>query len=93
MKTLSAEASPRLFSVEQLAKLLELTSDVDCECPNHLAGIVSGLVAFEDYAAACEDSNEADRELHAHLYRETARAREIMEVALRHLVDFEKIEV
>ena len=83
----------RRFSTEQLAHLLEISSGVDCECPNHLAGLVERLVAFEDYSAGCEDKNEADRELHALLHRETAKARAIMELALVELVRAEGLAV
>ncbi len=83
----------RQFSVEQLARLLEITSEVDCECPNHLSRIVDGLLAFEEYSAGCESRNAEDQALHALLYRETAKARAIMEAALVELVRFEKIEL
>lgn len=93
MSTDQQTVPPRHYSREQLAKLLEVSSKVECECPNHLAGIVAGLVAFEDYAANCENLNEADRELHAFLHAETAGARHIMEKALVHLVEIEGIQI
>ena len=86
-------ASERQFTDNQLARLLEIASVVECECPNHLAKLVSNLVEFERYAADCESRNPADARMHAYLHQKTAAAREIMEEALVELVRFEKIEV
>ena len=92
--TLNSQTHPaRRFTPQQLAKLLEVTSKVECECPNHLSGIVAGLVAFEDYSADCENRHEEDRELHAFLHTETGRARAIMENALQRLLETEGIEI
>jgi len=91
--TTDFQAPPRRFDDSQLAKLLEVSSAVKCECPNHLAKTVFGWVEFEKYSQDCLMENDDDREIHALLYRETSRAREIMEAALVDLLDFEKIEV
>lgn len=84
---------PRLFSDPELGRLREVESAVDCECPNHLSQILSGLLAFEEYASACENRDPRDAALHSHLYRETGRARAIMERALLHLCREEGIEL
>ena len=86
-------APKRHFTDTQLARLLEIASVVECECPNHLAKLVSSLVEFERYAADCESRNPADARMHAYLHRKTALAREIMEEALGELVRFERIEI
>ena len=77
--------SPR-FSRAQLARLMEIQSAVDCECPNHLGEIVAGLQAFEVYARRCENRNAKDAEVHQMLAKETLRARQIMEEALAQLI-------
>lgn len=87
------EAPERRYTDAQLARLLELSNSIDCECPNHLAKLVENLVAFELYSKNCENRNEADRQVHAYLYQRTAAARAIMEEALEHLARFEEIEV
>jgi hypothetical protein len=69
----------RRFRDEQLARLRELRSAVDCECPNHLAGLIASLVAFERYSAGCESRTPEDAALHALLHRGTAEARAAME--------------
>lgn len=40
--------TPLRYSPTQLGRLQEITSALTCECPNHLAGIVTSLVAFEE---------------------------------------------
>lgn len=87
----SPTPKPPRYTQEQLGMLLEYASRVKCECPNHLSQIVSSLQAFEDYSKQCENRNDADREVHALLYRYTASARAVMEEALDALVKHENI--
>jgi hypothetical protein len=84
---------PPRYSPEALGKLLEVSSAVQCECPNHLSQLVSSLQAFEEYSKHCENRNEADRQVHAMLYRYTAAARAVMEEALAALVKHENIQL
>lgn len=84
---------PRVFTDIDLGRLREIDSAIDCECPNHLAQLISGLLSFESYASDCENRDERDAALHLHLHRETARARAIMERALLHLCHEEGIEL
>lgn len=86
-------STPYKFSREQLGRLLEVTSSVQCECPNNLAGVVEKLQAFEAYSKDCESRNEADRQVHAMLYQASTRARVEMERALEKLVAHEKIQL
>jgi hypothetical protein len=88
----SVPKAPR-YSQEQLGRLLEIASVVQCECPNHLSQIVSSLQAFEEYSKRCENKNDEDRAVHGLLYRYTAAARTVMEAALAELVKHEKIEL
>lgn len=91
--TVPATPKPPRYSPEQLGRLLEISSAVQCECPNHLSQIVSSLQAFEEYSKHCENRNEADRQVHALLYRYTAAARAVMEEALTALVKHENIQL
>ncbi len=86
-------AQPLRFTPHQLGKLAEITSSVDCECPNHLSDLVTSLQAFERYSQSCQNRNKADAELHHRLYLATAHARHIMETALDDLVKQEKINL
>lgn len=79
------------YTKEQLGTLMQVTSTVQCECPNHLAQVVEKLQAFEDYSRDCESRNEADRAVHAMLYRSTMTARIEMEKALSALIEHEKL--
>ncbi|HZI08423.1 MAG TPA: hypothetical protein VEZ71_30680, partial [Archangium sp.] len=95
VSTVTVPVTPKapLYSPEQLGVLLEVSSAVQCECPNHLSQIVSSLQAFEEYSKHCENRNEADRQVHALLYRYTAAARAVMEEALTALVKHENIKL
>jgi hypothetical protein len=91
--TLPSPPKPPRYTSEQLGRLMEISSAVQCECPNHLAQLVGGLLAFESYSKACESRDDKDREVHALLYRQTAAAREVMEEALAALVKHERIQL
>lgn len=86
-------AEPRRFTPERLARLMEITSKVQCECPNHVAKLVEALASFEDYSRRCEDRNEADRQVHAMLAYTSGLARVTMEEALEALLIAEGISV
>lgn len=84
---------PRAFSKEQLVRIGKISSVVQCECPKHLAGILTSLAAFEDYSAQCESRNPEDAEMHAFLHRATATCRSQMEHALSRLMEEEGISI
>lgn len=83
----------RLYTADQLMRMAQVASAVECECPQHMAGLLQSLSAFETYSQECEDRNPEDAILHAFLHRTTAHVRRIMEEALRHLVRVEGIRV
>ncbi|MDJ0941098.1 MAG: MerR family transcriptional regulator [Woeseiaceae bacterium] len=82
---------PRRFTQQQLAKLGMVSTAIDCECPQHLAQLVSGLSAFEIYSANCANRNEEDAALHRYLHRTTAAARGMIESALERVAEAEGI--
>lgn len=82
--------APR-FSRSQLARLAEIQSRLECECPNHLSELLQSLLAFEDYSRACSNRDDADARVHAMLAKSTGRARAIMEDALAELLVHERI--
>ena len=81
----------RQYTDRELTYLASITSDIACECPRHLAQLITGLVRFEAYSAECESRSAADAALHAHLYAVTARARHALEQALDRIVAEEEI--
>ena len=83
----------RRFTDDQLARLLEQRSSVDCECPNHLSSLASALLAFEDYSASCESRSEEDAALHRYLFRRTAHARGVVEEMLQELVEHDGLVI
>lgn len=84
---------PRRYTSEQLGRLLEIVSAVKCECPNHVAKIVTGLDQFEDYERSCMNLTEADREVHEKLYGLTVQARQLMEQALALVIEADGLTV
>lgn len=85
----SGEIAPRLFNQQQLANLANTSSSIDCECPQHLAQLVSDLSAFEIYSANCASRDNDDAALHRYLHQTTAQARALIEVALEKTADAE----
>ena len=90
---LEGDVPARKFSEQELAKIARHSSVVKCECPHHLANLLSSLGAFESYSAACESRNAEDAKLHAYLYHATAESRARMEEALEHLLVAEGIQI
>lgn len=90
---ISGPIPERLFSAAQLARLEQIKSSVDCECPHHLAELLKGLTAFEAYSERCEDRNSADAVVHAHLHRSTAHARRKIEESLKRLLIADGIDI
>ena len=78
--------SPRRFSDDALAELVELPSQVACECPRHLAEIVMQLSGFERYSAECQSRSPSDAALHRQLSELAGTARTLFEQALERVV-------
>ena len=89
----SGEVAARRFTQQQLARLARISTSIDCECPHHLAQLVSDLSAFEVYSANCASKDQEDAALHAYLHRTTAEARALIEVALEKVAHAEGIDV
>jgi len=82
--------APR-FDVARMEQLISAMPRVACECPRHLADLVTMLSQFEAYSADCETRQPADVALHAYLYRVAGHARAMMEEALLTLARAEGI--
>ena len=87
------EAAPRRFDDTQLSALRELTGALHCECPSHLATLVTSLVAFERYSLECEDRDDEDAALHRSLASGSARIRAELERLLERVCRHEKLAV
>ena len=87
------QTSLRRYSDAQLAKLVEQPSTVLCECPRHLAEIVTQLAQFEHYSDDCDASSPSDSALHRHLSSLAGTARAMFEQALDRVVAEEGLTV
>lgn len=81
----------RRYSDAELAWIGAQASTVACECPQHLATLVSGLAAFETYSQQCGGADPADHALHHHLAQRAAEARHVLEEALTRLLEADGI--
>lgn len=82
---LPAALPPRRWDDAALADFARLSSTVACECPRHVAQLLTQLTHFEDYSAQCTHRNAADAALHAFLGRVAAESRARFEAALEHV--------
>lgn len=86
-------STDRVLSDRQLLVISSSTPKVKCECPQHMSALVSSLTGFEDYCARCEVESPEDTILHAHLGKEVAKARHLVEKALVYLCETDQIEI
>ncbi|MEO1336860.1 MAG: hypothetical protein AAFV29_14535, partial [Myxococcota bacterium] len=82
---------PPRFDPATMARIAAQSRVVHCECPQHLATLISSLMAFEAYCRECENRSEEDAALHATLERATGQARAKLEDALDYLLQVENI--
>lgn len=87
-----AQIDPRHYDDSELAALTEMASAVACECPRHLAEIVTMLVGFELYSTECASRSPADAALHRHLGEVTGVARTLLEQALSRVIAEEGLQ-
>tara|TARA_R110002096_G_scaffold273422_9_gene467297 strand:- start:34919 stop:35890 length:972 start_codon:yes stop_codon:yes gene_type:complete len=83
----------RKFTDQQLAKVIKVSSSIQCECPQHLASLLFSLTAFEAYCAECENRSPEDAQLHAYLHESTASSRASIEQALERVIEAEGIQI
>ena len=82
----------RIFSDSQLMELKEVSTNVECECPSHLASILFELNAFEEYTRNCLGDDDSVA-LHAKLARQAAMARASLEEVLLEVCNHENIKI
>ncbi len=84
--------APR-FSEAELAQVSQASARMQCECPRHLAELLTALVGFERYSRQCEDESEAEAALHRELCLAAGRARLPLEEALQRLAQVKGISL
>ncbi len=93
VKRLPVDIPERRFSNEALVQIASISSTIKCECPQHLANLLSSISAFERYSEQCEDRNEEDAKIHRYLHETSASARASLETALAEVMRHEEIEI
>ncbi len=84
---------PPTLSLDTVARIAELSPRIRCECPRHIADLLFGLRAFEEYSAQCESRDAEDRALHHYLWETSGRARALFEEALVRVAHAEGIDL
>jgi DNA-binding transcriptional MerR regulator len=83
----------RKYSDMALMKVARISSNVLCECPKHVAEIISQLASFEQYSHECLNKSTEDAHLHAHLSAISGSARALFESALEMIAKHEGIDL
>lgn len=83
----------RLFTAEALEAYQNLSPQLDCECPTHLAAILKDLRNFAQYSLNCEVKSPEEAWLHRRTYTHTQQAQLAVEDALRLVIDHEGLSV
>lgn len=83
----------RKYSEETLTRVAGISTNVLCECPRHVAELISQLASFEEYSQECLNKNAEDAHLHAYLRSISGSARSLFENALEKIAQHEGIEL
>lgn len=83
----------RKYSDAVLHRVAGISTNVLCECPRHVAELISQLCSFEDYSQECLNKNAEDAHLHAYLRSISGSARELFENALEKIAQHEGIDL
>lgn len=86
-------APTRRIDLDEVRRFSALSSSVACECPAHVADLLSDLNAFENYSLECVSEQPKDSEMHAYLHQVAANARSLFETALERLAEHENISL
>lgn len=89
----TANASPRKYSDQVLKRVANIPTNVLCECPKHVAELITQLANFESYSQDCLSRNSDDAHLHAYLKVISGSARALFENALEKIAEHEGIEL
>ncbi len=86
---LGATIPPRKYDDATLARVAEISTNMLCECPRHVAEIIAQLVSFEQYSQECLNKTSEDAHLHAYLHSVSGSARALFEQALQMVAEHE----
>jgi len=83
----------RKYSDKTLLRVAGISTNVLCECPRHVAEIISQLISFEQYSHDCLNKSSEDAHLHAYLSSVSGSARALFESALEVIAKHEGINL
>jgi hypothetical protein len=83
----------RKYSDSTLMRVAGISTNVLCECPRHVAEIISQLINFEQYSHECLNKSTQDAHLHAYLSSVSGSARALFEAALEMVAKHEGIDL
>jgi hypothetical protein len=83
----------RKYSDSTLMRVAGISNNVLCECPRHVAEIISQLISFEQYSHECLNKSSQDAHLHAYLSSVSGSARALFESALEMVAKHEGIDL
>ncbi|MEX2365483.1 MAG: MerR family transcriptional regulator [Pseudohongiellaceae bacterium] len=81
------------FSLDELTALMNIKPSLNCECPNHLAGILRELTFFAQYSLECAINEDKDAELHQGIFRHVQTSQRAVLSALQSVVLAERLDV
>jgi len=70
-----------------------VSTNVLCECPKHVAEIITQLASFEQYSRECLNNSTEDAHLHSYLSTVSGSARALFESALEMVAKHEGIDL
>lgn len=82
---------PRKYSDQTLMRVASIPTNVLCECPRHVAELITQLASFEQYSQECLNNSLEDARLHAQLSAISGSARALFERALEMVAQHEGI--
>ena len=91
--TSGAVITPRKYADVTLSRVAGISTQVLCECPRHVAELISQLASFEDYSQDCLNNRAEDAHLHAYLTSISGTARALFENALEKIAAHEGIDL
>lgn len=91
--TPSSMIPARKYSDETLGRVAGISTNVLCECPRHVAEIITQLASFEQYSQECLNKSAEDAHLHAFLTSVSGTARALFEHALEKVAQHENIQL
>ena len=83
----------RKFSESTLSRVASISTNVLCECPRHVAELISQLASFEEYSQECLNKSPEDAHLHSYLQSISGSARCLFENALEKIATHEGIDL